>query len=45
MQFISIDEVPPAGFDGAADSRQSSLAPANVFHHQTVNTCHLLPVY
>lgn len=43
MQLISIDEVPPVGFDWVADSRQISLAPANVFHHQTVNTCHLLP--
>lgn len=35
MLLISIDEVPPVGFDWVADSAQISLALANVFHHQT----------
>lgn len=42
MKFISIDEVPPVGFDWVDDRRQISLAATSVFH-QTVDTCHLLP--
>ena len=43
MQLICIDEAPPVGFDGVADSRQISLTSASAFHHPSVNTCNLLP--
>lgn len=44
MQLISIDEVPPAGFDLSGWLQTNQLSSIHQCVSSSINTCHLLPV-